>query len=332
MLAAVSMVHHVRGVSLPLWFPVGPSLLPQHELSEPFNSSTTQLRSPAFMPDILCPGILWCSFAMGGPHYPVATRVEAVKCLNQACGDIHKAIQLLKLAVPDESLRPSAHDLPGFMHYWDTMFTERGTVHDQRPPGQPSCIDDDTANNCVSQLLAGYKMGRRQCYYRSIADAVKRCAYIREVKEHHGITECTLLRRLKKACPGLTRRVLRYVRKLKSPVKAARVRYCQALLALPKQERQRLLNRVIWIDSKKMYVGPKDMHVYAPPHAQLLVEDERMPASSYDLKKINYYAAVNAVIGPVYFQYCTGTTKYKELLGFRSYKVSVAAAAACSLA
>lgn len=46
--------------------------------------------------------------------------------------------------------------------------------------------------------------------------------------------------------------------------------------------------------------------MYAPRGANLLVQDSRMPDSQYRPRKIEYYAAVNAVIGPVWWAPCTG--------------------------
>ena len=149
--------------------------------------------------------------------------------------------------------------------------------------------------------------------------------------EDAGIQQTAFWRQLKQRRPGLTRRMLRWVRRLSDPTKAARLTYCQWLLSLSKEQRSRLLNRVVWLDSKKLYVVPRDYEVYAPDGACLVTVDGRLPSSGYQCKKINYYSAVNAVLGPVYFRICTGTTKYSELPGYKAYTVGVlSAVVACT--
>ena len=87
------------------------------------------------------------------------------------------------------------------------------------------------------------------------------------------------------------------------------------------EQLRRHLSRVIWIDSKKLYVVPKAQRVWAPPDAELTVEDPHMPATGRTVKAINYYAAVNAVLGPVCFIPVTGTTDIIEVGGSGNYMV-----------
>ena len=180
------------------------------------------------------------------------------------------------------------------------------------------------AKECVAVLLAGYKevvqvengeMVReeeRQKYFRSIPDALARSYFLREKMEKYNITPGTFLRNLQHAAPGLRKRHFNPRRTLTPPVMAARVALCSKLLAMRGDELTRFLSRVFWIDSKTFYIEPTSIAVYAPADANMTVVDERMPHSKRELKKIVYYAVVNALLGPVYIEYMTGTTGHQQ--------------------
>lgn len=256
---------------------------------------------------------------MGGRHYPLSTRQAAVTAWITAgqpgVGHRAEALRLFRESVPADAL---PHNPSEFMDQHVESWVTRGSVADKSPEPRRSAIDDATAKECVKQLLAGYTDGDRHRYYRSLREASKKNAYIKNVFATHldpftakPLTTCTLWRRLKAVSPNLTRRTLRYAFKLTAADKADRVAYCRKLLGMSKEERERFLARVVWIDSKKLYVVPKSHLVYAPPGANLLIQDPRASSSSYRCKKIYYYAAVNAALGGVHFFPATGTSPDK---------------------
>ena len=269
---------------------------------------------------------------MGGQRYPIYARIAAVEAYYRADGNLPEAIKKFKEAVPREGDRPPDANLFSFISYWQQRWHQHGSVAHTSPPGQPPRMDDDTARECIKVLLAGYKESGQQRYFSSMNDALKRSDYLRGQANEHGYDHATLLRRLKSEDPTLTRRLLRFIKALPKHARSKRVAYCQKLLGLPLKERKQLLACIVWLDSKKLYVCPKDYLVYAPRDAQLLVTDPRLSNSSYDIKKINYYCAVNAILGAVYFRLCTGTTGYKELAqkdpNLKIYTVGAATAAA----
>jgi hypothetical protein len=250
---------------------------------------------------------------MGGQHYPIYMRQAAVEAYIRADGNLPEAIKKFKESVTAVGDRPPDANLFSFITYWQQRWRQHASVAHIPPPGQPPRMDDTTTRECIKVLLAGYKESGRQRYFSSMNDALKRSDYLREQAGKHGYNNATLLKRLKSEDPTLTRRMLRFINALPQHARNKRVAYCQQLLRIPLQERKQLLARIVWLDSKKLYVCPTDYLVYAPKDAQLLVSDPRLSGSSYDIKKINYYCAVNAVLGPVYFRLCTGTTGYKEL-------------------
>lgn len=206
-----------------------------------------------------------------------------------------------------------------FVSGWVKAWEERGTVRSKSPSPRRSHLPDDVVDDCYHALLAGYHTGRRQCYFRSFRQAVQRCTMLRDVMARYThddgrpLKPASLWRRMKERHPGLSRRLLRFVRKRKSAERQQRVAYCSKLLAMPAAARQRYLARVVWLDAKKLYIVPTSQLVYAPKGADLVVEDRRVPDSWRAAKKINYYCAVNAVVGAITWLPVTGTTQLSDV-------------------
>jgi hypothetical protein len=250
--------------------------------------------------------------------------------------DMAVAVDLFKGMLEADRRPSNPHD---FIDYWVNAWEDRGSVRSKSPSPRRRILDDDTARACVDALLKGYKKHNRQRYYRSFRDAALKNAKIKQVLttytvqrgKHQGdpITPFYLWRRMKEVDPSLCRRTLRYVHKRTKAQERERVEYCRRLLAMPAEARARYLARVVWIDSKLLYVVPCDHYVYAPRGAKLLVEDSRKPNSWRRVKRINYYAAVNAVLGAVSFRPVTGTTEWTEIYrkkinpDFQPYKVGM---------
>jgi hypothetical protein len=268
------------------------------------------------------------------PRYTHEQRIRAVKALYWEQNNVAKAVARFREWDPEGGKPHSYDQLYNMVKNWGKNFAERGHVWDKAPPGPPPPMPDNVAQCCLDLLLAGYKKGRAQRYYRSIRHALRKNADLaklthRYYKQEHA--HRTLLRRLKHLDPTLHRHTLRYIRRLSPSTMTHRLAYCQALLAKGSEELPKYLARVVWLDAKLMHICPKDHEVYAPTEATtaggLLVYDRRLPSTVYDVKKIMYYAAVNQVLGPCHFKICTGTTQYKQLCKdwpeeeLRTYKV-----------
>lgn len=261
-------------------------------------------------------------------------RAAAVKCYWAACTNLPLAVIFFNEMVPEHTVANPIE----FIKYWADAFDERHSVLTKKPSGPEPSISPEQARECVRLLEAGYTSSRgKQKYFHSLRQACRKSPGLAAVLEEHKIHQDSLLRRMRAAEPKLCRRMLRFLRQLKPSHKRERRRYSKVLLDLHKLEAKgaalkRLLARCVWLDSKVVYVVPKGMLVYAPKGADLYVEDARLPQSRYAIKKINYYVAVNWVLGPVYFQVMTGTTGFKSMTDlYKAYKVGTAAGAfACT--
>lgn len=252
------------------------------------------------------------------PRHPVSHRVAAVKAYYWACGCMPLATLILAILTNGTFIGNPYSFIP----YWVDTFEQRGSVLDQPPPGRQSPVEQGLAFEVCYLIQAGYvNETGQQCYFRSIRHAVQHRPRLQEILGNKRITQQGMLRRVKRACPELARRTLRFVRVLTPRTKRARAQYAAWMLSMLKMtpqgldasELQSYLARFVWIDSKTLYVAPADRLVYAPPGADLYVEDARMPCSKSQVKKINYYVVVNAVLGPIYFKVVTGTTRIREV-------------------
>jgi hypothetical protein len=287
---------------------------------------------------VLCAVAANCRL-MGGKRYPLWVRRMAVEAWVLAgkppSESMAVAVELFQAMLPVEDRPRNAHD---FIVTWTAGWKKRGSVRSKSPSPRRRILDDDTARRCIDALLKGYKVNKQQRYYRSFRDAVAKNPVIKQVLashttergKHEGgpISPFYLWRRMKEVDPSLSRHTLRYVHQRTRAQERERVAYCRRLLAMSPAQRKRYLSRVVWIDSKLLYVVPVDQFVYAPPNSQLVVEDARIPASWRRMKKINYYVAVNAALGGVAFRPVTGTTDWTKIFreyypSFNPYKVRI---------
>lgn len=252
--------------------------------------------------------------------HPLQHRIHAVMAWFAAQGNIWVAcMYFVMLSGTDHGIVA----LNDFIRRWAQDFIDRGSVL-ANYQGRKHRMPLEVARECVTVLLAGYQevvqideggMCReevRQKYFRSIGDAVRRSQFLREKMEKYHITPATLLRNLQHAAPGLRKRHLNPRRTLTPANMAVRVEVCRRLLGMGEKELLRQLSRMFWIDSKTFYIEPDSLAVWAPADANMTVVDKRMPHSLKERKKVVYYAVVNALLGPVYIEYMTGTTGHEQ--------------------
>lgn len=258
---------------------------------------------------------------MGGKHYDIKYRKAAVEEWHKAGCPPQDQLRQVVASFRGRFPPPPAGDGPRnpseFCHQWVREWDERGSVRSRSPEPRRPYIDNDVAKECVAQLKAGYlDKGRRRCY-TSMRQAALKNDYIKGILASHcgidgkPLSTCTLWRRCRAVCPGLTRKTLRYFFKLTAEHKRLRLAYCTRLMAMPALQRNQYLARVVWIDSKKMYVAPEARLVYADHNAQLQVQDRRVAASGYAARKIFYYAAVNGALGALLWKAGTGTSRQR---------------------
>ena len=245
-------------------------------------------------------------------------KVAAVKAFYWAQGSLSVAALLLLLLTAG-TFRGNPFS---FIPYWVGEFEARGSVLPKPPPGRRSRMDEELATHCCSLIEAGYTTpDGEQRYFRSMRHALQMCPELKQIMGDRHLKQQQMLRRMKAACPELCRRTLRFVRLLAPATKRERAAYAACMLQMVTitpngpvtTQLWRFLARFMWIDSKVVYVVPRDCLVYAPANADLYIQDDRLPRSKSQIRKINYYVVVNAALGPVHFKVVTGTTRITDI-------------------
>jgi hypothetical protein len=269
--------------------------------------------------------------------HPLAVRVAAVVAF---CACFHYAVEydlevfwaavevFMTALVPDHTV--AAGYLHRFVDKWVAQFVALGHVfertrrHPNIPFGEACRIADALVAGRMVDIEVDQVSGRkrkrgkvkvqRRMWYRSLHQFVVLNEWVQAVMHTYNVTsEHTLLVRLHQVQPALHRRRLRPRAPLSAAHKTARSKLCRRLLGMycgvGVDPLVHYLSRVCWIDSKVYYIGPMDRLVYAPPGVDMTDVDPRATRKSQP-QKVVYYAVVNAVLGPIYFEWMTGTTDH----------------------
>lgn len=167
----------------------------------------------------------------------------------------------------------------------------------------------------------------RKRWFRSIKEFVKLNPWVEKKLLDYNITQKTLLRHLRRECPQLVRATTHPRAPMNERQMASRKTGSARLLQMARTcvtpqltHLMHYLLRVCWIDSKTYYIGPKPRKVWARRGEDMTDVDPR--GSQKNSVKVVWYIVVNALLGPIYFEYVTGTTDFHQEAHFQEYKVS----------
>jgi hypothetical protein len=202
-----------------------------------------------------------------------------------------------------------------FILKWGQRMRQTGSVLDNNAGriGRPSKVDPQDVELCVKEFLAGYWVEKDDgdevwIGFTSIENAAEsgKAPLISNVMLKNDIEPRSLWRRMLKVCPIVAncKHPVDVKPKLTEKLKKERAEESRKLLGLG----TKALERVVFVDAKKLYVGQSSCNVYTVnPH--YVMEDDRIPLGKTTSPEVlNYYAGVNAKLGTVDFHYVTGTT------------------------
>lgn len=179
-------------------------------------------------------------------------------------------------------------------------------------PGRSKKVTDLEVAMCVAAFKRGQGNTRRTWYgYTSLAHAARECATIVQVLEKADVTQKTLWSRMvteqvSQTGKGFNKITVRVKHFLSAKVKRKRLEAAKDWITWDAKK----LERVIWIDEKQEYIGVSSYRCYAPDgqDSYSIVAHEKLSQA----KKVKYIAAVNAHLGPVYFELVSGTSEWKS--------------------
>ena len=201
-------------------------------------------------------------------------------------------------------------DVRKFLWRNTEKFVQTGSVANRPGRGRRRKVPTPALQECARALKSGYINGAgEKDWYESIEEAAARGPTIKRTVEVYGVKDLkrTLLPQLYAVDKGLTTKTRWAKRQLSAAECAARVEAARALLAKP----HGWLTSVVWIHCKHGRVMPAAHKAFC----DVTTEDngEFLISAPYFKrpKHVVVYAAVNAILGPVYFCYCTGTSGLK---------------------
>ena len=252
-------------------------------------------------------------------YFSTQLRVWAVACYYLAQGKLSAAAHVFKGGVRttrQEDMQPpdGAHavrDVRNFISRTVGNFNKTGAVGDLPRSGRPHKIPHDVLLECAGAFKSGWgTTDGRWVYYTSITDAVEGPNanwYLRAVVQEFGVVnlEETLWRRMMAADPDL-RRVRRPAKHCFTPEQKAARRRVAAQRADMDDQMFYLLS-MVWIDCKKGWTNAQGEWVYASAR-DAAQPDFPVDQKAYGKFKLQFYIAVNALVGPVALIFTTGTT------------------------
>ena len=234
--------------------------------------------------------------------------------MDAAAADARKTCNLQNYPVPK--------NLPRDIRKWYLRTKHEGAPNTHyHLAGHPQKLSQQQVQLCLDELLAWKRHGRADPY-PSIEVLAQLRPAVQQVLDATGVTEQTLIRRMKDLRPGLKRVKLRAMKQLTPKVKENRLKRCRELVEYTDAQ----LMRVVYIDAKSMpmlvsgewgWVDTRDEEA-----TLVLKRAQTRKAKSIML---NYYIAVCGLAGAVLLYFYTGTTGLGPTREDADFKASVTA-------
>ena len=272
----------------------------------------------------------------------LAARICAVYCWFAAHACVHSAEALWA-----RHYRPELHgpikDPKDFMQYNANKFLETGSIDDRPHHPDTHKVPNATIDRCCVELKQGYTTQQQTSrpgdppesihhYYTSIKQAVKRNQFLHDTCERYWVSPQHLLRRMHERDPYLKWRKVDY----KPELTAEQMRERQRVATLQLDAIRDVpdyLDSIWWIDEVSIWFvrGNCNVKVYADAHDEGVHQVHHCKRMKKGKTiKVRALCAVNAITGPCFLEFTTGTTDLKREWINRTapYMVSWAAARA----
>lgn len=223
------------------------------------------------------------SFAEAKHNVETATKKFRIHCAE------------LKLKVPKNAR--------GFVKRWGWEWAKNSSVSGNASnSGRPRKLSAEQVQQVLDVVLQ-WRADGRDSPYESVAQLKQESAVVADIVSSTGVSDDTLITRLKELCPGLSYTKLCIKPKLKKRQREDRMTTAQSHLQVPDSE----LECVIWIDAKTMYMTVNSKYGWALAGDEDIYETV-FPPTLKNPMKLKYYIAVNYRLGALLLVFYTGTT------------------------
>ena len=215
-------------------------------------------------------------------------------------------------------------------------FKRYGSIENRHPSGRPTTIPDDVVKQCSIALKQGYmttiylaaqpKVPHQvHRYYTTIKQACVENVLLAQVCQRYHVTPDHLLRRMHQVDPDLSRRTLRYKLELTMAQLSNRSLTAAILWDKCSDNPEMLLYSFFADECSIMFVDSHaSVKVYCDAHdanVSLVLPCKHVKKGQQI--KVRLLGVVNAVTGPFYMEFTTGTTDIqRRFLPNKTYKVS----------
>jgi hypothetical protein len=194
-------------------------------------------------------------------------------------------------------------DPSSFISNWGEEWYDKGSLAGSASSsGRPRKLAAEQVQQILDVILQ-WRADGREAPYESVEQLNNECAVVKAIVDSAGVSDATLICRLKEACPGL--RYFKLGLKPKLSKRQRDDRYTTAAQHL--EQPDDVLQRVIWIDAKTMHITVKSKYGWALATDEDTYETE-FPPSMKNPIKLKYYIAVNYRLGALKMVFYTGTT------------------------
>lgn len=227
----------------------------------------------------------------------------------------HAAMEWYRENAPKTCSRSSSNMMRDIKH-WGMALEQYGSVFDRPRSGRPSIIDTKDAVELARLMAAGYYVMHKRCRlwrgFCTLQQTVEKVPQARRIIDKYpDVNMGSVMRRINQLVPWLAgcKRKVDFKTELDPETKEERAKGAAEHTHKALEE----LRAVVWTDEKKVVVSaPSGLKVYDPDDERV-VEDSRLPKGKFHKGiHLNYYAAVNALVGVVVFVWVTGTTGLKS--------------------
>jgi hypothetical protein len=182
--------------------------------------------------------------------------------------------------------------------------------------GRRSALTPLLVEQAYKGIMEWARAGRSKPY-ESHTELEQECPEVQQVLSEAGVTIGTLVKAIKAKHPKFGRRKLIIRHKLSDANKQQRIATCTELLARPARDK----HRVVFIDAKSISMVEKSLYGYVDLAESRAVEGIRPATHKSKPISVKYYAAVNAVLGPVLLTCYTGSSGLDNNHSGKDYKV-----------
>ena len=267
-------------------------------------------------------------------YHPEHVRVAALLAFYLAGTVIYKAVKQLHQLLPEDEF-DAIREPRAFIRYQVKKFLKFKTLRnllDTREPGVQKKVPDGVVMDCIVTLKAGYQVlvpllpeaggaginaptTPQHMWYTSIEQACKHNPKLAKVCSDYGVTPKYLQQRMHQMDPKLKRRTLDIKHPLSAQHMADRQRVA-AYLSILCLRYPKWLYQVWWIDETSIWIiktGTAKVKVYCEAHdADVRAVLTSPHLGTHNAIKVHLFAAVNALLGPCFYDFTTGTTNLQR--------------------